>query len=128
MICLLARGHCLIEGVPGLATTLAVRTLHGPRKFTMRWSQSQVQDFGESGKVLAVKGTIVPSTLQDVTLVASINGSNVEGESKIPKQNGKISQVFLKPDGAQVNPGQVLVILVPRGSTTYHPPPYSKTA
>jgi uncharacterized cofD-like protein len=40
----------------------------------------------ESGKVLAVKGTIVPSTLQDVTLVASINGSNVEGESKIPSR------------------------------------------
>jgi ABC-type multidrug transport system ATPase subunit len=32
--------------------TLAVRTDHGPRKFTMRWSQSQVQDFGERGKVL----------------------------------------------------------------------------
>jgi ATP-binding cassette subfamily B protein len=32
--------------------TLDVRTLHGPRKFTMRWSQAQVQDFGESGKVL----------------------------------------------------------------------------
>ncbi len=45
------------------------------------------QALRESGKVLAVKGTIVPSTLQDVTLVASINGGNVEGESKIPKQN-----------------------------------------
>src|SRR6266487_2584720 len=65
----------------------------------------------ESGKVLAVKGTIVPSTLQDVTLVASINGSNVEGESKIPKQNGKISQVFLKPDGVQVNPEAAQAIL-----------------
>ncbi|TMC89577.1 MAG: YvcK family protein [Chloroflexi bacterium] len=65
----------------------------------------------ESGKVLAVKGTIVPSTLQDVTLVASINGSNVEGESKIPKQNGRISQVFLKPDGAQVNPEATQAIL-----------------
>jgi ATP-binding cassette subfamily B protein len=32
--------------------TLEVRTLHGPRRFTMRWSQSQVQDFGERGKVL----------------------------------------------------------------------------
>jgi ABC-type transport system involved in Fe-S cluster assembly fused permease/ATPase subunit len=31
---------------------LAVRTAHGPRRFTMRWSQSQVQDFGERGKVL----------------------------------------------------------------------------
>ena len=58
----------------------------------------------ESGKVLAVKGTIFPSTLQDVTLVASINGGTVEGESKIPKQNAPISHVFLKPDGAQVNP------------------------
>ena len=65
----------------------------------------------ESGKVLAVKGTIVPSTLQDVTLVASINGSDVVGESKIPKQNGKITQVFLKPDHAQVNPEAAQAIL-----------------
>ncbi len=65
----------------------------------------------ESGKVLAVKGNIVPSTLQDVTLVASINGSNVEGESKIPKQNGRISQVFLKPDHPPVNPEASQAIL-----------------
>jgi uncharacterized cofD-like protein len=65
----------------------------------------------ESGKVLAVKGTIVPSTLQDVTLVASINGRKVEGESQIPKQNAPISQVFLKPDGAQVNPEAAQAIL-----------------
>jgi ATP-binding cassette subfamily B protein len=32
--------------------TLAVRTNHGPREFTMRWAQSQVQDFGDRGKVL----------------------------------------------------------------------------
>lgn len=32
--------------------TVGVRTLHGPRQFTMRWSQTQVQDFGESGKIL----------------------------------------------------------------------------
>jgi uncharacterized cofD-like protein len=65
----------------------------------------------ESGKILAVKGTIVPSTLQDVTLVASINGHTVEGESKIPKQNEPISRVFLKPDGAQVNPEAAEAIL-----------------
>src|SRR5438477_11792670 len=33
LVCLLARGHCLLEGVPGLAKTLAVetlaRTVHG---------------------------------------------------------------------------------------------------
>jgi len=69
------------------------------------------QALRESGKVLAVKGTIVPSTLQDVTLVASINGGSVVGESKIPKQNGPISHVFLKPDGVQVNPEAAQAIL-----------------
>src|SRR5690348_10403707 len=69
------------------------------------------QALRESGKVLAVKGTIVPSTLQDVTLVASINGRSVEGESTIPKQNQPISHVFLKPDGVQVNPEAAQAIL-----------------
>jgi uncharacterized cofD-like protein len=69
------------------------------------------QALRESGKVLAVKGTIVPSTLQDVTLVASINGHSVEGESKIPQQNSPISHVFLKPDGVQVNPEAAQAIL-----------------
>ena len=65
----------------------------------------------ESGKILAVKGTILPSTLQDVTLVASINGSMVSGESKIPMQNAPINHVFLKPDGAQINPEASQAIL-----------------
>ena len=69
------------------------------------------QALRESGKVLAVKGTIVPSTLQDVTLVASINGHQVEGESTIPLQNQPISHVFLKPDGVQVNPEASQAIL-----------------
>src|SRR5260370_23688171 len=65
----------------------------------------------ESGKILAVKGTILPSTLEDVTLVASINGGMVAGESKIPMQDAPITQVFLKPDGAQVNPEAAQAIL-----------------
>lgn len=32
--------------------TIDARTAHGPRRFVMRWNQSQVQDFGERGKVL----------------------------------------------------------------------------
>src|SRR5881275_306656 len=71
------------------------------------------QALRESGKVLAVKGTIVPSTLQDVTLVASINGSTVEGESQIPKQNSPISHVFLKPDAAQAILNAELIIAGP---------------
>src|SRR6266853_1634404 len=65
----------------------------------------------ESGKILAVKGTILPATLEDVTLVASINGGMVAGESKIPMENSPIHRVFLKPDGAQVNPEAAQAIL-----------------
>ena len=46
-----------ITGVDSLHVELGhlhgeVRTPHGPKRFTMRWSQSQVQDFGERGKML----------------------------------------------------------------------------
>jgi ATP-binding cassette, subfamily B, bacterial len=46
-----------ITGVDGITLemghlTLEVRTDHGPRRFTMRWAQAQVQDFGDRGKVL----------------------------------------------------------------------------
>ncbi len=65
----------------------------------------------ESGRVLAVRGAIIPSTLHDVTLVASVNGAMIEGESKIPMQNGPISRVFLRPDDAELNPEAALAIM-----------------
>src|SRR5437899_5413788 len=65
----------------------------------------------ESGRVLAVRGAIIPSTLQDVTLVASVNGTMVEGESKIPAQNGLISRVFLRPDNPALNPEAALALM-----------------
>ena len=65
----------------------------------------------ESGRVLAVRGAIIPSTLHDVTLVASVNGSMVEGESKIPMQRGLISRVFLRPDDAELNPEAAMAIM-----------------
>src|SRR5205814_2522899 len=67
----------------------------------------------ESGRVLAVRGDILPSTLQDVTLVASINGSTVEGESRIPKENAPIGRLFLKPDQAELHPEAALAIMNP---------------
>ena len=33
LACILARGHCILEGVPGLAKTLLVRTLSRGRNF-----------------------------------------------------------------------------------------------
>jgi uncharacterized cofD-like protein len=65
----------------------------------------------ESGRVLAVRGAIIPSTLHDVTLVASVNGHMIEGESRIPLQNAPISKVFLKPDGVELNPEAALAIM-----------------
>jgi uncharacterized cofD-like protein len=65
----------------------------------------------ESGRVLAVRGAIIPSTLHDVTLVASVNGTMVEGESKIPMQNAPITRVFLKPDQVELNPEAALAIM-----------------
>jgi ATP-binding cassette subfamily B protein len=46
-----------IDGVESIRLELGhlhcdVRTPHGPKQFTMRWSQSQVQDFGDRGKML----------------------------------------------------------------------------
>lgn len=58
----------------------------------------------ESGRVLAVRGQIVPSTLRDVTLVAQMaNGEQRVGESKIPQAKGEIERVFLQPV-ATINP------------------------
>ncbi len=64
----------------------------------------------ESGRVLAVRGTIIPSTLHDVTLVGSVNGAEVAGESRIPLQNAPIQRVYLKPDGVALNPEALIAI------------------
>ncbi len=53
----------------------------------------------ESSKVLAIRGQVIPSTLDNVSLVAEYeDGSIIEGEDQIPKKNLPIRRVFLKPD------------------------------
>ncbi|HEV3231593.1 MAG TPA: gluconeogenesis factor YvcK family protein, partial [Candidatus Dormibacteraeota bacterium] len=52
----------------------------------------------ESGKVLAVRGTILPSTVHDVTLVAElVDGQEAVGESRIPLSMMPIRHVYLEP-------------------------------
>lgn len=52
----------------------------------------------ETSKVLALKGQVIPSTLNNVVLVAEHkNGSITEGENKIPKTHLPINRVRLKP-------------------------------
>jgi uncharacterized cofD-like protein len=68
----------------------------------------------ESGRVLAVRGQIVPSTLRDVTLIAEMaDGQTRVGESSIPHANDDsdgngavataIKRVFLQPEPT-INP------------------------
>lgn len=51
-----------------------------------------------SGKVLAVRGTILPSTLESVTLAAELaDGRVVHGESALARQGQPVRRVFLEP-------------------------------
>ncbi len=53
----------------------------------------------ETSKVLALRGQVIPSTLQDVTLVAHFHdGSTVIGEEQIPKARKAINKVSLTPE------------------------------
>jgi len=56
----------------------------------------------ESSKVLAIRGQVLPSTLNKVVLVAQYeDGSITEGEANIPKVRKPIQRVWLKPEGSQ---------------------------
>jgi uncharacterized cofD-like protein len=76
----------------------------------------------EAGRVLAVRGRILPSTLEDVTLVADLMAvtnpdagppglTRIQGESAIPKAGQPIERVFLRPDGVRAYPEAVRAIL-----------------
>jgi uncharacterized cofD-like protein len=65
----------------------------------------------ESGRVLAVRGQIVPSTLRDVTLCATAGSEVRVGESRVPYGEDRIDRVFLDPGDAPVNPEAEAAIL-----------------
>ena len=74
----------------------------------------------EAARVLAVEGRILPSTLEDVTLVADLRETSgrgatgltrVRGESAIPRSRQPIERVFLQPDGVRAYPEAVGAIL-----------------
>ena len=71
----------------------------------------------ESGRVLSVNGQVLPSTLNDVKLVASMqlpfssNEVRIEGESKIPTISGRVRRVWLEPDNAPAFPPVIKELL-----------------
>ncbi len=71
----------------------------------------------ESGRVLAVRGRVLPSTLHDVKLVADLRQETtnrevrVKGESNIPTTPGKVQRVWLDPNNPEAYPLAIQAIL-----------------
>jgi uncharacterized cofD-like protein len=74
----------------------------------------------EASRVLAVQGRILPSTLDNVTLVAEFEMkaqaapgrlTRVQGESAIPRAGQPIARLFLQPEGVRAYPEAVRAIL-----------------
>jgi uncharacterized cofD-like protein len=74
----------------------------------------------ESSRVLAVRGRILPSTLESVTLCAEIKRTTpdgqtewlmVEGESNLPEAHGQVERVYLQPAHARAYPEAIRAIL-----------------
>lgn len=75
----------------------------------------------ESGRVLAVRGRVLPATLHDVSLIGTVTVPDTEtgkekevrvrGESEITSLGGKIKQVWLEPSNPLAFPPAVQAIL-----------------
>ncbi len=65
----------------------------------------------ESSKVLAIRGQVLPSSLQDIRLKAKLeNGETVLGESKIAQSQGKIKKVTIEPEDSKPLPEALAAI------------------
>lgn len=71
----------------------------------------------ESGRVLAVQGRVLPSTLHDVQLLADITLPHligevrIAGESQIPEIAGRVRRVWLEPNSPPGFPDAIRAIL-----------------
>lgn len=72
----------------------------------------------ESGRVLAVHGRVLPSSLHDVKLIADIvpphttQEIRIAGESRIPETKGRIRRVWLEPDNPPAFPAVIKALLL----------------
>ncbi len=66
----------------------------------------------ETARVLAVRGRIVPSTLEDIVLAARMqDGTVVRGESQIPESGKPPVDVFIEPRTAAAHPTAVRALM-----------------
>lgn len=65
-------------------------------------------------RVLAIRGQVLPSTLDGVTLLAEVDTAVgrqiISGESAIPHTEGKIRRVFLEPEDVRAYPAAIRAI------------------
>ena len=65
----------------------------------------------ESSRVLSIRGRVLPSTLDDMRLVAKMDtGEIVKGESNIPEAEGKIVELYCEPADCKTLPEIILAI------------------
>ncbi len=58
-----------------------------------------------SANVISIRGRVLPSTLDDMKLVAEMeNGRIVHGESNIPEAHGKIKRLYTEPENCKALP------------------------
>jgi uncharacterized cofD-like protein len=71
----------------------------------------------EAGRVLAIRGKVIPATLRNVALLADkapaydVQAVRINGESSITSFPGKIQRVQLEPGDPPANPGALNAIL-----------------
>ena len=65
-----------------------------------------------SSNVLNIRGRVLPSTLEPITLVAEMeDGSLIRGESQIPEAKGKIQRLLCEPSNAKPTAEAIEAIL-----------------
>lgn len=65
----------------------------------------------ESSNVLSIRGRVLPSTLDDMKLVAEMqDGRIIHGESNIPEAHGKIKRLFTDPQNCRALPDVISAI------------------
>jgi uncharacterized cofD-like protein len=70
------------------------------------------QAIRESSRVLAVRGKVLPASLEDIELYAELqNGDIVRGESVIPRTPVPLKRVFMKPAHAPAYPEAISEIV-----------------
>jgi uncharacterized cofD-like protein len=75
------------------------------------------QGIMEAARILSIRGTVLPSTLKDIALLAdktpemAVEAFRIEGESQISETPGRIRRVHLKPNDPPAYPGAIQAVL-----------------